>query len=59
VLAVWGKGDEIFSPDGARAFADDVPGAEIHLLDTGHFALESHLNAITGYIRGFLGRALT
>src|SRR3984885_2636264 len=41
VLAVWGKGDPTFGPDGARAFADDVPDAEIHLLDGGHFVLES------------------
>lgn len=59
LLAVWGRNDEIFGPDGARAFRRDLPDAEIHLLDTGHFALESHLDAITGYIRGFLGRALT
>lgn len=58
LLAVWGAGDEIFGPDGARAFARDLPDAEIHLLDSGHFALESHLDAIAGHIRGFLGRAL-
>src|ERR1700754_2775835 len=37
VLVVWGKDEETFSPDGARAFAADVPDAEIHLLDGGHF----------------------
>ncbi|GHF09608.1 hydrolase [Streptomyces spiralis] len=58
LLAVWGQGDEIFGPDGARAFQRDLPEAEIHLLESGHFALESHLDAITGYIRGFLGRVL-
>lgn len=58
LLAVWGARDEIFSPDGARAFQRDLSDAEIHLLDSGHFALESHLDAITGYIRGFLGRTL-
>jgi pimeloyl-ACP methyl ester carboxylesterase len=55
LLAVWGANDGIFGPDGARAFARDLPDAEIHLLPAGHFALESHLDAITGYIRGFLG----
>ncbi|GAB4055026.1 alpha/beta fold hydrolase [Catellatospora paridis] len=55
LLAVWGAGDEIFGPDGARAFQRDLPHADIHLLDAGHFALETHLDAITGYIRGFLG----
>ncbi|MCT2589959.1 alpha/beta hydrolase [Streptomyces sp. N2-109] len=58
LLAVWGANDEIFVPDGARAFARDLPDAEIHLLDAGHFALESDLDTITGYIRGFLGRVL-
>ncbi|MEU8935509.1 alpha/beta hydrolase [Streptomyces sp. NPDC048409] len=58
LLAVWGANDEIFGPDGARAFAQDLPDAEIHLLDSGHFALESHLAAITEHIRDFLARAL-
>jgi len=58
LLAVWGGNDEIFVADGARAYARDLPDAEIHLLDSGHFALETHLDAIAGYIRGFLGRVL-
>lgn len=56
LLAVWGAGDEIFGPAGAEAFRRDLPGAGIHLLDTGHFALESHLGVITERIRDFLGR---
>jgi pimeloyl-ACP methyl ester carboxylesterase len=59
VLAVWGRNDEIFGPDGARAFADDAPDAEIHLLDGGHFLLESQLDTAAAYIRGFLGRTLS
>jgi pimeloyl-ACP methyl ester carboxylesterase len=59
VLAVWGRNDEIFGPDGARAFADDAPGAEIHLLDGGHFLLESQLDAVAGYIRPFLERTVS
>ena len=58
LLAVWGAGDEIFGPDGAHAFARDLPDAEIHLLPGGHFLLESQLDATAGYIRGFLGRVL-
>ena len=58
LLAVWGANDEIFGPDGARAFAGDAPGAEICLLDGGHFLLESHLDAATGTIRPFLERTL-
>ncbi|SHN34141.1 alpha/beta fold hydrolase [Actinacidiphila paucisporea] len=59
LLAVWGERDEIFGPDGARAFSRDLPDAEVHLLPAGHFALETHLDAISGYIHGFLGRVLT
>ncbi|MBY8339358.1 alpha/beta hydrolase [Streptomyces spinosirectus] len=58
LLAVWGAGDEIFGPAGAEAFRQDLPDAEIHLIDSGHFALESHLATITGHIRDFLGRVL-
>ncbi|OBZ16187.1 hydrolase [Bacillus sp. FJAT-27264] len=42
LLAVWGKNDVSFIPAGAEAFKQDLPEAEIHLLDTGHFALETH-----------------
>lgn len=59
LMAVWGRHDEIFGPDGARAFGRDLPDAEIHLLDAGHFALEDQLDTIAGYIRGFLGRVLS
>jgi pimeloyl-ACP methyl ester carboxylesterase len=58
VLAVWGRNDEIFGPEGALAFAGDAPGAEICLLDGGHFLLESHLDTATAIIRQFLGRTL-
>jgi pimeloyl-ACP methyl ester carboxylesterase len=58
VLAVWGRGDEIFGPDGARAFAEDVPDAEIHLLDGGHFLLESSVDQVAELMLGFLDRSL-
>ncbi|MCV7197971.1 alpha/beta fold hydrolase [Mycobacterium angelicum] len=56
LLAVWGRGDEIFGPAGAQAFTDDLPHAEIHLLDGGHFLLESALPEVTELIRGFLAK---
>jgi pimeloyl-ACP methyl ester carboxylesterase len=56
LLAVWGRGDEIFGPAGAEAFADDLPDADIHLLDGGHFLLESALSDVAGLIRRFLAR---
>ena len=43
-------------PAGAEAFKRDVPDAEVHLYDTGHFALETHLHEIAGAIRDFLRR---
>ena len=58
VLAVWGRGDEIFGPDGARAFAADAHDAEIHLLDGGHFLLESAGDEVATLIRDFLARRL-
>jgi pimeloyl-ACP methyl ester carboxylesterase len=59
VLAVWGRNDEIFGPDGARAFATDAYRAEIHLIDGGHFLLESQLDTAAGYIRPFLERTIS
>ncbi len=58
LLAVWGKHDPFFLPAGAQAFTRDNPDAEIHLLDAGHFALETHGPEITAIIREFLARKL-
>ncbi|MFI5529339.1 alpha/beta fold hydrolase [Kitasatospora sp. NPDC051853] len=55
-LVTWGKNDEIFGEAGAVAYTDDLPDAELHLLDAGHFALESHGTEIAALIRDFLGR---
>ncbi|MDC7742576.1 MULTISPECIES: alpha/beta fold hydrolase [Rhizobium] len=57
-LIVWGKNDKVFSEEGARAYLRDLPKAEIHLLDTGHFALEDKLDEMVPLIRGFLDREL-
>ena len=54
LLAVWGKNDLYFIPPGAEAFRRDIPNATIQFLDTGHFALETHLEEITTAMRGFL-----
>jgi pimeloyl-ACP methyl ester carboxylesterase len=59
LLAVWGSGDGIFGADGARAFATDLPDAEIHLLAGGHFLLESAGNEVAELIRVFLGKHLS
>ena len=59
VLAVWGLGDPIFGPDGARAFGKDAPDAEIHLLTGGHFLLETAGHEVAELIRAFLQRVAT
>ncbi|MFH8295209.1 alpha/beta fold hydrolase [Streptomyces sp. NPDC018059] len=56
LLAAWGAHDEIFVPHGALAFLRDLPEAEVHLLPTGHFALETHATQIAGLIDDFLAR---
>lgn len=58
LLAVWGKNDPFFLPRGAEAFKRDIPGAEVRLLDTGHFALETHSKEIGEVIREFLGQVI-
>jgi pimeloyl-ACP methyl ester carboxylesterase len=56
LLAVWGGHDEIFVPAGALAFRRDLPNAEIHLLPTGHFALETHAGQVAALMDDFLAR---
>jgi pimeloyl-ACP methyl ester carboxylesterase len=58
LLAVWGKNDPFFLPPGAEAFRRDLPDAEVHFFDTGHFALETHVQEIGTAIRAFLGKYL-
>jgi pimeloyl-ACP methyl ester carboxylesterase len=55
-LVVWGKNDPIFTQEGARAFQRDLPEAELHLLDTGHFALEEDLGTIAALVKDFYMR---
>lgn len=57
-LITWGEHDEIFGADGARAYLRDLPDAELHLLNAGHFALETHGDEIAALILEFLGRKL-
>jgi pimeloyl-ACP methyl ester carboxylesterase len=52
-LVVWGKGDPFFTVPGANAYAQDLQNIEIHLLDTGHFALEEDHSLIAEHIRRF------
>ncbi|WP_114239740.1 alpha/beta fold hydrolase [Dyella sp. C9] len=50
-LATWGRHDPFFLPPGAEAFKRDIPNAKVILLDTGHFALETHVREIADAIR--------
>ncbi|MDF1606328.1 alpha/beta hydrolase [Nocardioides sp. YIM 152315] len=58
LLAVWGSGDEIFGPEGAKAFAADAVAPEIHLLEGGHFLLETANDDVARLVRDFLDRRL-
>ena len=55
-LAVWGKNDPFFLPPGAEAFKRDNPNAVVTFFDSGHFALETHVDEIAASIRDFLAR---
>lgn len=57
-LAIWGRHDPAFLPAGAEAYKRDLPRGHVHLLDTGHFALETHAAEIAAFIRSFLGEHL-
>jgi len=54
-LAIWGQHDPFFLPAGAEAFRRDIPNARIQFLDTGHFALETHVVEIADAMIDFLG----
>ncbi|GIJ91894.1 hypothetical protein Asppvi_010869 [Aspergillus pseudoviridinutans] len=56
LLAVWGKNDQIFIPPGAEAFKRDLPNAEVHFLDAGHFAVETETAEIGALILKFLAK---
>lgn len=58
MLVLWGKNDQIFIADGAAPYQRDLPKAEMVLLDTGHFALETHGPEIASRIKSFLNRTI-
>jgi len=53
LLAIWGKNDPFFIPAGAEAFRKDIPAAQVKMLDTGHFALETHVVEIAAAMKEF------
>lgn len=56
VLLPWGKNDKYFPAEGALAYLADVPDAELHLLEAGHFALDDHLEEIALLVKDFISR---
>jgi pimeloyl-ACP methyl ester carboxylesterase len=57
LLAIWGRNDPFFIPAGAEAFRKDLPNAQVRFLDTGHFAIETHVVEIASAISEFLATA--
>lgn len=55
-LIVWGPQDAYMPEKSARAYLRDLPDAELHLLDGGHWLLETHLDEVVALLRDFLGR---
>jgi len=53
LFAIWGKNDPFFIPAGAEAFRTDLPNAEVQFLDTGHFAIETHVVEIAAAMETF------
>jgi pimeloyl-ACP methyl ester carboxylesterase len=53
LLAIWGKNDPFFIPAGAEAFRKDIPNAQIRFLNTGHFAIETHVEEIAAAMKEF------
>ena len=54
LLAIWGKNDPFFLPAGAESYRQDIPDARIEFLDTGHFAIETHVVEIATAMKQFL-----
>jgi pimeloyl-ACP methyl ester carboxylesterase len=58
LLAIWGKNDPFFIPAGAEAFRKDLPNAQVRFLDTGHFAIETHVVKIASAMKEFLEKTV-
>ena len=54
LLVIWGAYELSFDPSEPESYRHDVPDAEVHIVDGGHFALDTAANQIAGYIRNFV-----
>lgn len=59
MLIIWGKNDQIFPPAGAEPYKRDLKNLEFHLLDAGHFALESNCAEMSQLVHRFLAKNVT
>jgi pimeloyl-ACP methyl ester carboxylesterase len=55
LLVIWGKFDPSFAPSEPEAYRRDVPNAQVHVLDAGHFALDTAADEIAALVQGFVG----
>jgi pimeloyl-ACP methyl ester carboxylesterase len=54
LLVIWGKYESSFDPSEPEAYRRDVPGAQVHIVDGGHFALDTAADEIAALVRGFV-----
>jgi len=54
LLVIWGKYESSFDPSEPESYRQDVPGAQVHIVDGGHFALDTAADEIAALIRGFI-----
>jgi pimeloyl-ACP methyl ester carboxylesterase len=57
-IIFWGQKDIFFTPEGGEAYLQDLPQAEMHRLDAGHFAVEDHLEYIASNMKRFYQSAM-
>jgi len=54
LLVIWGKYELSFDPSEPEAYRRDEPKAEVHIVDGGHFALDTAADQISQYVRDFM-----
>ena len=57
-IIFWGQNDIFFTPEGGDAYLADLPSAEMHRLDAGHFIVEDHLEYVAAHIRRFYAQSV-
>ncbi len=57
LLVIWGKYDPSFDLGEPERYRDDVPKAEVHVLDAGHFAIDTKADEISDLVRQFMSKS--